>query len=307
MVEPEEVRPERTRSLRREWSRAFTIMSVLLLAASIATFAGVRQLVSEFGGTAHQLDREWTILASLRAGLIDHEGTAHQLLSGAPVDRQAFLRQQDQISKLFHDALSTFPAGNDTTGLLSRAARSWQATVTGATLWGGDQVNAVRGRHVELQGDLGANSDEARDLLDSLQKPALEAMRKGLARDAGLERLRLAALGALFGAALGVTVYFRRRMARDLVAPVASMHESILKLQAGDYDHRIVVGRRDELAELAEAFNGLAGALHANHLALTLGATHDPVTGLANRASLTERLAASFGAGNARRALTASA
>jgi diguanylate cyclase (GGDEF)-like protein len=304
-VEPEMVRPVRTRSLRREWSRAFAVVLVLLLAASIATFAGVRQLVSDFRGTAHQIDREATIIASLRASLIDHEATAHQLLSGVPVDRQAFLRQQEQISRAFRDALGAFPPGKDTTGLLSQAARSWQAALTRATLWG-DQVNALQGAHDELQADLGASSDEARSLLNSVNKPSLEAMRKALTTDAGLERRLLAALGALFGAALAVTVSFRRRMARDLVRPVATMYESLAKLQAGDYDHRIEVARRDELGELAEAFNRLAGALHAKHLALTRGATHDSVTGLPNRATLTERLSASFGAGSDRRARTES-
>ena len=48
--------PGRTPSLRREWSRAFRIMSVLLLAAGLATLAGV--LVKEFSGRAHELDRE---------------------------------------------------------------------------------------------------------------------------------------------------------------------------------------------------------------------------------------------------------
>ena len=119
-------------------------------------------------------------------------------------------------------------------------------------------------------------------------------MDRGLAHGADLERVLIIALTGLFGLALAVTVYFRRRMAKDLLRPVASMHQGVVKLQAGDYDHRIEVVRRDELGELAEAFNGMAGALHDTHLALTVRATHDSLTGLANRASLTERLTSSF-------------
>jgi diguanylate cyclase (GGDEF)-like protein len=245
-------------------------MLVLLLAVGITTVAGVRQIVGEFSGTAQRLDRESTIVASLGTSLIDHEATAHQLLSGAPVDRQAFLRQQDQISAAFRDALVTFPA-KDARDALSQAARSWQAALTRAGLWG-DQVSALQGAHDELQAQLGADSDVARDLLLGLQKPALEAMRKGLAADAGVERLLLVALAALFGAALAVTGYFRRRMATK------------------------------DLGELADAFNGMTGALHEHDLATTLRATHDSLTGLANRASLIERLADSFHAGSDRRA-----
>ncbi|MCW3043515.1 MAG: diguanylate cyclase/phosphodiesterase, partial [Actinobacteria bacterium] len=272
MVEPETVAVDggRTRSLSQEWSRAFTLMLVLLLAVGITTVAGVRQIVGEFSGTAQRLDRESTIVASLGTSLIDHEATAHQLLSGAPVDRQAYLRQQDQISVAFRDALATFPA-KDARDALSQAARSWQAALTRAGLWG-DQVSALQGAHDELQAQLGADSDVARDLLLGLQKPALEAMRKGLAADAGVERLLLVALAALFGAALAVTGYFRRRVATK------------------------------DLGELADAFNGMTGALHEHDLATTLRATHDSLTGLANRASLIERLAESLHAGSDRRA-----
>jgi diguanylate cyclase (GGDEF)-like protein len=76
----------------------------------------------------------------------------------------------------------------------------------------------------------------------------------------------------------------------------------VLKLRAGEYDHRIAVARRDELGELAEAFNGMAGALSDSHVALTLRATRDSLTGLPNRPSLLDRLTASFNPGNDRRA-----
>jgi HAMP domain-containing protein len=47
-------------------------------------------------------------------------------------------------------------------------------------------------------------------------------------------------------------------MAVDLVRPAASLHEGVTKLRSIEYDHRIAVARRDELGELAEAFNGRA-------------------------------------------------
>jgi len=51
-------------------------------------------------------------------------------------------------------------------------------------------------------------------------------MRNRLAKDAGLERLLAVALAALLGVALAVTAYFRRRLARDVVQPIASMRQS---------------------------------------------------------------------------------
>ena len=292
----------RTWSLRREWSRAFTVMLVLLLVASVGTFAGLRALVGDFSGTDRQLDRQATVVASLRAALVDHEATAHQLLAGAPADRQAFLRQQDEISAVFHTALGIFPAGRDTTGALAQAQRSWQAALTKVGLWG-DQVRTFAATGGEqLQAGLGADSDEARDLVDGLPQTSLDAMRRGLAHDKDTERILMLALAGLFGLALAVTVYFRRRMVKDLVRPLAGMHQGVLKLRTGDYDHRIEMARRDEMGELAEAFNAMAADLHDSHLALVFRATRDSLTGLPNRALLTERLTASFRPGSDRRA-----
>src|SRR6266498_2481126 len=90
----------RTWSLRREWSRAF-IMLVLLLSAAAATILGVHGVVGEVQGTAEQLHRESVTVAALRSALVDHEETAHQLLSGKRIDRSAFLRQQQGISRQF--------------------------------------------------------------------------------------------------------------------------------------------------------------------------------------------------------------
>ncbi|MEO8328945.1 MAG: EAL domain-containing protein [Candidatus Nanopelagicales bacterium] len=127
-------------------------------------------------------------------------------------------------------------------------------------------------------------------------------MDQGLAHGVDLERILVITLTGLFAVASAMTVYYRRRMAKDLMRPVASMHQGVLTLQAGDYNHHIEVARHDELGELAMAFNDMADALNNSHQALMLRATHDSLTGLANRAALTERLTASFGPGSDRRA-----
>ena len=287
-------------SLRREWSRAFTIMLVLLLAAATATIIGVRGVVDQVQGTAGQLHRESETVAALRIDLVDHEQIAHKVLHDQPVDRVAFVQQQQEISRRFDDATTVFAGSASMKASIVKARQSWQKGLVTYGLWG-DQAQAL---HPNANADnriFAALSDDTRALLDGLEVPSLSAMDRGLAHGADLERILIVALTGLFGLASVVTVYYRRRMAKDLMRPVASMHEGVLKVRDGDYDHRIEVARRDELGELAMAFNAMADALHNSHRALTLRATHDSLTGLANRASLTERLTASFSSGSDRR------
>jgi Lecithin retinol acyltransferase len=90
--------PVRTWSLRREWSRGFTVMLVLLLSAAAATIFGGGGLVRQMQSTASQLHVESDTVAALRFDLHEHEQLGHKLLDKKPVDRSAFVRQQHEIS-----------------------------------------------------------------------------------------------------------------------------------------------------------------------------------------------------------------
>jgi diguanylate cyclase (GGDEF)-like protein len=289
------------RSLRTEWSRAFVVMLVLLLLAAVAAIVGVRGLVDQVRGTAHQLHRESVAASALSDAVVAHEEVGHKLLSDEPVDRTAYIQQQDQLSKLFTDAIAIFPVSNGTKATVVKAQQLWQSGLTTYGLWGED-VDSLHGDHSAENPVYGAASDGVGSLLAGLESPSLDAMDRGLTHAGNLERELIDALIFLFGLALAATMYYRRRMVRDLLRPVTTMHQGVLKLRAGEYEHRLEVARRDELGELTEAFNGMAGALHDSHVELTYRATHDPLTGLLNRASLTERLQASFGPGADRRA-----
>ena len=197
---------------------------------------------------------------------------------------------------MFDHAQAVFPATNGMRATIVKADLLWEAGLKTYGLWS-SEVGSLHGDHSVDNPLYGASSDSVGSLLDSLEGPSLDAMDRGLTHAGNLERLLIVALSCLFSLALAATVYYRRRMVRDLMRPVTTMHQGVLKLRAGEYDHRIAIARSDELGELAGAFNGMAGALRESHVALTHRATRDSLTGLLNRASLTERLASSFGPG----------
>jgi len=284
----------RTWSLRREWSRGFTVIMLLLLVSATATIVGVQGVVGEMQRTAGQLHIQSEAITALRTDMHDHEQLGHLLLSGAPVDRSAFVRQQQEISRRFDQVATVFPTGYGMRAIIIKTGQSWENGLRAAGLWG-DQLPALHGNHTVGNPAFDTSNENTSELLGTVEAPSHRAMDQGLAHEVYLARILIIALAGLFALAAAVTVYFRRRMAKDLMLPVASMHEGVLKLQAGDFNHRIEVARQDELGELAGAFNDMAGALHESHLMLTIRATHDGLTGLANRSALTERLTASLG------------
>lgn len=79
-------------------------------------------------------------------------------------------------------------------------------------------------------------------------------------------------------------------LARRLTRPLAQIVEMAARISAGDYGRRIDTVDVRELDELGLTVNRLAVEVEGQMAQLTYQATHDPLTGLVNRAMLAERL-----------------
>ncbi len=283
----------RTWSLQREWSRAFAIMLAALLVGALATIIGVHGVMDQVQSTSASLQRRWTTVAELRGALDAHEQAAYRLLTGTAADKNGFLRQQADISRRFDDAALALPDERDMRSTLGEVRTAWKDGLTARGLWG-SQLAALTGNHVAEAPALAAAGASTRAGLDRIERSALEELDSGLAYSAELQQVVIAVRSTLFAIGAAWVAYFRSRMIKFLLRPVEGLHRGVLKLKSGDYNHRIAVVRRDELGDLAEAFNSMAAAVHESHLTLTHRATHDPLTGLANRAALTDCLASSL-------------
>ncbi|WP_426939334.1 diguanylate cyclase domain-containing protein [Pseudarthrobacter sp. S3] len=285
--------PPRSYSLQREWSGAFTLMLLALFLGAAVTVVGVRFVVNEMEAANGRLQAEYGSVADLEAALEAHEQLGHQLLAAAPVNREAFFREQQDIEELYRAAAAVKAVDEGRSEALSAARQDWQAGLEKAGLWG-DQVLNLTGNNVADAPAFAAASASVRTQLAAVQQASLQALNRGLVDTRELQGFLVIGRFGLFVVAIVATLYFRRRMVKDLMRPVNSLRRGVLKLQSGDYGHRLDVARRDELGEVAVAFNGMAAALQNSHKALTYRATHDDLTGLANRAALAERLLASF-------------
>jgi diguanylate cyclase (GGDEF)-like protein len=71
--------------------------------------------------------------------------------------------------------------------------------------------------------------------------------------------------------------------------PIHRLTAASRALGAGQLDHRVAVDSSAELQEMAETFNGMAGALQEQHGQLERQAFTDSLTGIANRALFEDR------------------
>jgi len=229
-------------------------MLVSWLAVGVGAVLGGHSVVQNVQNTGHLLARESATVTALRTAVVNHEEIGHQLLSDKPADRVQYLRQQDAITRQFQEAVTIFPGAGGMRATVVQASQSWQRGLSTYGLWG-EQVQHLRGDHSADNPNYGAATDDVVAQLSSLENPALAAMGDGLDRGQTLDRALTAAL----------IVYFRRRMVRDVLNPVAVLHEGVARIQAGEYEHHVAVARHDELGELAEAFNAMAATLSRNH------------------------------------------
>jgi len=77
--------------------------------------------------------------------------------------------------------------------------------------------------------------------------------------------VRIAFLVAL---GLAVAILAGLLLARRMVVPINALRSGARRLGAGEFDHRIEVRTSDELEELAEQFNSMAGQLHETYAGL---------------------------------------
>lgn len=290
----------RPKSLRREWTRAFVIMLLILLAAAIFPIVGAQKIATKLNVEVARLQSQSAAISGLRADVLANAQLGHELLSQEPVIRAALAQQELKVQAGFQTVLAAFSTNVTALAAIGSARSSWQEGLSQFGLWG-DEVLTFKGNHSAQNLAFGVTTDATLAKVDGLEFPTLKAMDTTLARSSQLARTLVLVLVGLFGLAVVTTLYFLRRMARDLMRPVISLHEGVMRLQAGDFEHRITISRLDELGELAAAFNSMAGALDQNHRTLTSRATHDSLTGLLNRAGLVEQLAQTFSAPSRRR------
>jgi class 3 adenylate cyclase/HAMP domain-containing protein len=81
-------------------------------------------------------------------------------------------------------------------------------------------------------------------------------------------RDQLMRVALLIGLGLVVAILAGTLLARRMLIPITALRAGARRLGGGDFSHRIDVRTRDELQELADQFNSMAGQLHETYAGL---------------------------------------
>ena len=279
------------RVLRRQWRMALGVMIVALSLALTGTSLAYLRVISYYGTAARHLDSVVSLSSEVQKSVADHEGLAHLLWNGSPVDRSLYLRQQVRIERQFALGKAELTHSNEA-GLLARASGLWRGVLQSRGLWA-PGAQAKPGVTLANQQLFGAASDRVTVTLSELSTVGIADSTREIAHADVLQSGVMWLLVGLFAIVASLAVYVARRLTIDVLRPIELLQRATARLRDGKLEEQVPVAgvrRPNELSELAETFNSMASALQASHASLSHQATHDSLTGLSNRAAFEQLL-----------------
>jgi diguanylate cyclase (GGDEF)-like protein len=290
---PVEASKRTDHGLRRRWRNASLVMSSVLLlavAGAAATYVG---MADRYRSTAGNLAVAISQSSALNDAVSAHEGLSHELWQGTPIDMALYHRQEHQIVRLFKVALRELP-GRGEHAILVQAEKIWHSELASRDLFGPDAHHHLGGAvTAEMQATYGGVANQVYDLFAQLSETAIHDGDHNLAAADSFLRIGIALLAAAFGLVFAFMLYFSYRLRTDVIRPVEALQVAAEKFRTGALEHRVELGRSErptEIEQLADAFNEMARELLASQDELHRQAAYDGLTGLANRATFTERL-----------------
>lgn len=277
------------------------IISVALAVASVFAAVGVVGLIGNRDLTEHQ-DRQYrtNVTALSRMAAVRSAVSAQQeaVLSHILSDQGFHRRQCEAIISRTDEAMDLNLAELDKIELARAQVVALTAFEGTVKLWrsardigltasrAGDRNQATSIMLVRSEAVARSLKDRADALLDQLVAAVALGVRRAQARSRAAERLTLLLLilGGLVAVALAVVA------ARTISRPIRETMDVLARVARGDLSHQVEVRTRDEIGQMGDSLNDTLAILRDAFEQLRHSASHDGLTGLANRTLLRERL-----------------
>jgi diguanylate cyclase (GGDEF)-like protein len=285
-------------SLRVRWTLGLGTLLLLTLATGAISLIETRRITSGFESSASEVDRESAVMNRLRATVGGEVALAHQFIDFGAGAAPAFLKVDGQVDAVLREARTTYDDAAEH-ALIDSVRSAWDQMFAPLR-----PIAADAARANSFEADLG-DDDELHHQLEkqfgAVQAPmqqldalARDSIQSELASARSAQQRQTIILAVLWIVSGAFTLALGRRFARGVLQPIQDLWHSADRFSNGEMHHRAVVGRADELGQLALRFNAMADSVAANHERLTLQAFHDSLTGLTNRAGFLRELHAAF-------------
>lgn len=243
-----------------------------------------RSTISEFYGQDSIVREEFFTLSNLESRLISAEAVIEQ---AEPVnDPEAEARFQtlsDAVSLNYRQAMQLNSHLSEKQRMLQASLTKWQQAKVIAALMFDDSVTRAQREQAQLdvQHRLRQSVQHTRTLKASLQSWLLDDNHK---RAKHLETQVWMITVLLIVLALSILVTFSILLSRWVFQPLTKLEAGVMRFGLGELGHRIDLDNtKDELGQLAEAFNLMAEQLTRSQQKLERLATLDGLTGVYNR------------------------
>ena len=279
----------RRRGLRQRWYASIAVFLVALLGGGLLAYVVVNQMVDDITETTVAVREQSLLALALNTRISELQDGAHAIIGYPPgpeegADPAAFRDASSSVEHVFQQAVTAFTTPSARRHVEESHAL-WQQTKADTEPFVDDagprDPDALLAAHASVGQAMGEASSRLGVLLDEVNAEARDSI--GSARR--LNRDVTITLVATFALACLLAVRFAHRLSRLVLSPLEVLRAGAERLAAGELDHRIALPRHDELGMLARAFNDMADAVGSTHKSLAYQAGHDPLTGLANRAS----------------------
>lgn len=215
----------------------------------------------------------------------------HYLIYSYPEERELFARLSQEVDKAFADILATSDTA-EKQGLVVSAQEEWRQVRTISEVILGLSYPRMEPVTTQEMQDLHVHIDRLVDFLDQIHHLATREADERHEQAHAIAHRALLLTTLVFGVGLGIAVVAVTVLVRSVLVPVRLLEQGVKNFGKGAFSYRVPLVSKDEMGDLARAFNVMAENLEKSQAALEELATHDGLTGLYNHREFYQRLEA---------------
>ena len=259
------------------------VLLPFLVAAAVGQFYLLPQMTGQLSKVMRELTGKLDPVMHLQTLLLQTAMPVNDyLINGDPDERRQFAQLCQRVERAFQETSPERFTLAKERALIGSARAEWvQAQRLGEQLLrlASPVGNAAAARDMKR---FDAHIDRAVSALDEIHDHFHRVIDESLAQARGARTRALWVTYAAFALAAVVSLLASTALARPLLAGLGALGKATDLLAEGDLSARAALDGKDELGQLALAFNAMAEKLEQNEAALRALATHDGLTGLYN-------------------------